>query len=156
VINKTALEMDGYSFTKGFCCYKIITRISLSKDEQQFEAKLKDGDNLIRVSSCIEIDINSEETELKAEFIMVECGLGLIFPKYRAWHGIGLVVPKSKVEAKINYWKFNKKHEKSPPNVIIIVLDSTSRLNFQRQMPNTVKMLQNLKAVEMLGFTKGL
>jgi Zn-dependent M16 (insulinase) family peptidase len=67
-----------------------------------------------------------------------------------------LVVPKSKVEAKINYWKFNKKHEKSPPNVIIIVLDSTSRLNFQRQMPNTVKMLQNLKAVEMLGFTKGL
>lgn len=39
-------------------------------------------------------------------------------------------------------------------SVLIVGLDSISRLNFHRMMPKTVKALQSLDAVEMLGYTK--
>jgi hypothetical protein len=147
------MKLDGYFFYKGFCCYKIITRITLSKDGK---TNLDDADNLIRYSSCIEI--NHEETELRNEFIMVECGHGMnltsdVLP-YRAWHGTGVVVQGSKVEAKIQYWK-TKEQTRLPPNVVIIGLDSTTRLNVQRNMPKMKEILQKLGAVEMLGYTKG-
>ncbi len=155
MINQAQMKSDGYFFYKGFCCYKIITRITLSKDEQN---NLDDADNLIRYSTCI--DINDEETELQHEFIMLECGheqkLIHVSTQYRAWHGIGLVVPGSKIEAKIQYWKTKKQEQRRlPPNVIIIGLESTSRLNVQRNMPRTKEILQKLGAVEMLGYTRG-
>jgi hypothetical protein len=151
VINQAQIKSDGYFFYKGFCCYKIITRITLSKDGN---TNLDNADNLIRYSSCIKI--NDEETELRHEFIMVECGQKWIsgLSQYRSWHGIGLVVSGSKVEAKIQYWK-TKEQTRLPPNVVIIGLDSTSRLNVQRNMPKMKEILQKLGAVEMLGYTKG-
>lgn len=39
-------------------------------------------------------------------------------------------------------------------SVLIIGLDSVSRLNFHRMMPRTVEILKELEAVEMLGYTK--
>jgi hypothetical protein len=87
---------------------------------------------------------------------MVECGQKWIsgLCQYRSWHGIGMVVPGSKVEAKIQYWK-TKEQTRLPPNVVIIGLDSTTRLNVQRNMPKMKEILQKLGSVEMLGYTKG-
>lgn len=39
-------------------------------------------------------------------------------------------------------------------SVLVIGLDSISRMNFHRMMPRTLKILQSLGAVEMLGYTK--
>lgn len=41
-----------------------------------------------------------------------------------------------------------------PPSVLIIGVDSVSRMNLHRQMPKTVETLKKMGAVEMLGFTK--
>jgi hypothetical protein len=84
---------------------------------------------------------------------MVECGYIKLLPVYRSWHVTGVVVSGSRVEAKIKYWK--QKIKPLPPNVVIIGLDSTSRLNVERNMPQMKEVLQKLKAVEILGYTKG-
>jgi hypothetical protein len=47
-INKSQVELDGYSLYKGFCCYKIIQRVTLNEDEQKSESKIKNADNLIK------------------------------------------------------------------------------------------------------------
>lgn len=47
------------------------------------------------------------------------------------------------------------KMEVLPPNIIILGIDSASRLNFKRFMTNTIQVLESLGAVEMLGFNKG-
>lgn len=53
------------------------------------------------------------------------------------------------------YCKTIQKHG-SPPNVLLIGIDSTSRLNFHRFLKKTVNVLEKkLGAVEMTGYTKG-
>ena len=39
-------------------------------------------------------------------------------------------------------------------SILIVGLDSVSRVNFHRQMPRTVRALEDLDAVEMLGYNK--
>lgn len=43
-----------------------------------------------------------------------------------------------------------------PPNVVLLGIDSMSRLSFQRNMKKTRQFLQSIGAVEMLGYTKGI
>lgn len=49
-----------------------------------------------------------------------------------------------------------KELHKVPPNVVLLGIDSMSRLSFQRNMKKTRKYLQEIGAVEMLGYTKGI
>ncbi|ODN02078.1 hypothetical protein Ocin01_04570 [Orchesella cincta] len=48
----------------------------------------------------------------------------------------------------------NTKLPKVPPNVVLLGIDSMSRLSFQRNMKKTRQYLQEIGAVEMLGYTK--
>jgi hypothetical protein len=71
---------------------------------------------------------------------------------------------KEKVKQKLDFWQRQRSTSDSnvpppsdeiPPNILIIGQDSTSRLNFRRHMTKTVKILESLGAVEMMGYTKG-
>ena len=117
-------------------------------------------------------------TPLENEFIRVFCkskywplSMDVI---YRYFHATPLPHKSTKAKQKINFWKTQRKllksEEKSwtrgrvgeddkalgtpPPNVVIIGIDSMSRLSFQRNMPKTRDFLKNLGALEMLGHTK--
>jgi len=112
-------------------------------------------------------------TVITAEFVVVECTSKLrkltkLMVTYRAFHASAITGAhgKSQVRKKISYWKKqdelykeSKENEKvarsRPPNVLIVGLDSTSRLNFRRYMTKTLALLERIGAVEMFGFTKG-
>lgn len=51
--------------------------------------------------------------------------------------------------------KSSKFVKTAPPNVVLLGIDSMSRLSFQRNMKKTRMYLQEIGAVEMLGYTKG-
>lgn len=85
----------------------------------------------------------------------MECTLGNK-PLYRNFHAL---VPPDTVGPRLE----SRKHrpnldnmEVLPPNIIVLGIDSTSRLNFLRYMSQTIEVLESLGAKEMLGFTKGM
>jgi len=109
-------------------------------------------------------------TEPNAEFIFVTCE-----PKYFYWFfderltskvvykNYHALAPKEKspeIQNKINYWQKTKHRiegspDNRPPNVMFLGIDATSRLNFRRSMPKTIKILESMGAHEMLGYNKG-
>jgi Protein of unknown function (DUF229) len=50
--------------------------------------------------------------------------------------------------------KSSNRRMKEKPNVVVLGLDSVSRLNFYRQMPETMKLLNQLGAIELQGYSK--
>lgn len=95
---------------------------------------------------------------------------------YRYYHAVPIPQNK-KAKEKIEYWRRQQKnkklikdnssthpgkdeeensstHRSVPPNVVIVGIDSMSRLSFQRNMPNTRDFLKEIGAIEMLGYTK--
>ena len=74
---------------------------------------------------------------------------------YRNYHAFPQINTDA-MRRKAQFWAKNQTSNRSQvPNVVIIGIDSTSRLNFIRQMPKTKKLLENLGAIQFLGFTKG-
>lgn len=116
---------------KLFCCYKEISR-----------ADPKSGNSdtvIVEEQYCHEI-INNH-TRIFKEFIKVQCmyNNSTFYTDYFAF------VPL----------KMNKTiNKKSLPNVLIFGLDSVSRLNLHRQLPQTVNYLQLLNSIELLGYNK--
>ena len=108
------------------------------------------------------------------EFLRVQCK-GKYWPftsdiLYREFHAIPHHPKNSETEKKIKFWAKKKKSQfttssdrkdsnqgsiEKPPNVVIVGIDSMSRLSFHRNMPKTKKVLEDLGAYEMLGYTKG-
>lgn len=83
--------------------------------------------------------------QISDEFILVHCkAMPGGFSVYQSGHAI--VQPKPK--KRLNEWKNNV-------NVFMIILDSTSRLNFIRQLPKSYKLLtEEFGAVFMKGMNK--
>jgi len=118
------------------------------------------------------LPLESVRTVITVEFVIVECAstirkMARFLVTYRAFHGSAITGAhdKEQVKKKISYWKKQddeesskrqeKMEERHPPNVLIVGLDSTSRLNFRRYMTKTLALLERIGAVEMLGFNKG-
>jgi hypothetical protein len=87
-----------------------------------------------------------------------------VFVTYSAFHASPHnALLKEKAKAKLDFWRRRRStssnvpppSDEIPPNILIIGQDSTSRLNFRRHMTKTVKILESLGAVEMMGYTKG-
>jgi hypothetical protein len=81
--------------------------------------------------------------------------------KYRMFHGSAFAAQRhsnSTVKRKEKFWTTNdgKGNVIVSPNILIIGQDSTSRLNFRRHMRKTLKILESLGAVEMLGYSTGI
>ncbi len=109
-----------------------------------------------------EYDILSIRTKMSDEFFKVECRtkLGPISPLlYTMYHEIATFnkvdpIQRDRIERKRLMWG-NKADSERPPNILIIGHDSTSRLNFRRFMNTTIKLLNGLGSVEMLGYSAG-
>lgn len=94
----------------------------------------------------------------------MECGWLKFIPvaaAYRGFHAIAIHEKESigreryyNIKRKLDYWKSRDKDENRPPNILILGLDSTARLNFRRNMFKTLKMLEKIEAVEIFGYTK--
>ena len=98
----------------------------------------------------------SERNVLTVEFIKVKC-ISKFWPffldvVYQDYHALVQPLKSSVTKEKSESWKNAKQ---IPPSVVILGMDSISRLNFERTMPKTRKLLQSLGAVELLGYTKG-
>jgi len=99
--------------------------------------------------------MNEIVTPVHSEFIRVICWPKYPFPVpqgilYKQFHPV--VLESSIEQSKLNYWK---KLNLLPPNVLILGVDSMSRANFRRSMPETKKFLEEIGAVELFGHTKG-
>jgi len=84
-----------------------------------------------------------------AEFVKVECSRKneVIYKDYHAF-----LPRKPRVEERCKRTKTDTVNDRL--SVLVVGLDSVSRMNFHRMMPRTVRALQVLGAVEMLGYTK--
>lgn len=112
-----------------------------------FERK-ENNDNANKYSE--ECHVFTKRDKVTAEFVRVECwrGKDKVYKDYHAF------VPR-----KVNVEKRCKDIKQTSPvknqlSVLVIGLDSVSRLNFLRSMPKTVQILKALNAAEMLGYTK--
>lgn len=87
---------------------------------------------------------------VNVEFVKVECSRNdeVIYKDYHAF-----LPRKSWVEERCRQ-ALKTDAFKDRLSILVVGLDSVSRLNFHRMMPKTVKALQSLGAVEMLGYTK--
>ena len=93
---------------------------------------------------CEEFDENNEFQMGNREFVKVTCTASST--KYFNYHT--RVIP-SKFQSKIDYWKEKRK----PVNILILVLDSTSRADAHRNLPKTMEYLLNeLNFVEFNGY----
>ncbi|XP_043683469.1 uncharacterized protein LOC122636375 [Vespula pensylvanica] len=92
----------------------------------------------------------NKESQVTAEFVRVQCWRGddIIYKDYHAF-----VPRKADVEERCENVKKTSPVE-NRLSILVIGLDSVSRLNFRRSMPKTVKVLEDLEAAEMLGYTK--
>lgn len=110
--------------------------------------RAKDQDNAVSYDEKCTSFENS--ATVNTEFVKVECSRKNenVYKDYHAF-----VPRKPWVEERSRKARstFAKNEHLS---VLIVGLDSVSRLNFHRMMPKTVKALRKLGAVEMLGYTK--
>lgn len=124
------------------CCYQRIIRSGVNKT----------ADSEVRYSECININ-SSHLLKPIDDFVLITCtGFRKIFgwkPSsviYRNAHAI--VRSKEKVEQKL------KKHSRDKISVFLMGIDSISRLNLIRGMPETYKYLEQTGWFEMRGFNK--
>ncbi|CAL7949038.1 unnamed protein product [Xylocopa violacea] len=110
--------------------------------------RMKNEDNIITYDNeCFKF---KNSAVVNTEFVKVECSRNdeVIYKDYHAFvprfHSVEQKCAKARVASPTS----------DHLSVLIIGLDSVSRLNFHRMMPKTVHALQNLEAVEMLGYTK--
>ncbi|XP_015114956.1 uncharacterized protein LOC107039709 [Diachasma alloeum] len=124
---------------------------------REFHRKQNDDDQITMEKSCHHFQTS---TRISAEFIRVECwrdGTGI----YRDYHFFVLHKPEVEVRCKISSKQKHKKYflptkpvTTNKLSILVLGLDSISRLNFHRMMPKTVKTLEALSAIEMLGYNK--
>ncbi|VEN58507.1 unnamed protein product [Callosobruchus maculatus] len=120
-------------FSDLHCCYSVIRRV---------EPKKKLPDNFFSNNEKCSY-INGSTIIINDEFIKVQC----FVDNTTIYTDTFSFVPiKNTTKSKVIYRK--------PLNVLVVGLDAVSRLNLHRQMPITVKYLQKLGAVEMLGYNK--
>ncbi|XP_050512127.1 uncharacterized protein LOC126888178 [Diabrotica virgifera virgifera] len=117
------------------CCYKTFWREDPDDDA---------ADNKISYSKHCQTFVN--KTEVKQEFIKVKCS----YNNRRIYKDMFVFVPIK------NLSDTQKDLDKNDDylNILVIGLDSISRLNFHRQMPKSVNYLKQIGAVEMIGYNK--
>ncbi|XP_046363166.2 uncharacterized protein LOC124139838 [Haliotis rufescens] len=140
-INWTTVN-DFYEGDFKYCKYQPITRGKNQSDFQFFYGKF--GDPFY------------QDVEISDEFLRIYCiskSEGTINTNFHS-----LIIPKEAVDERCE--KNIKRHvtinkPKEIMNVLMVGVDSLSRLNFMRQMPmSRTYLLEDLEAIEMLGYTK--
>ncbi|KAK5646627.1 hypothetical protein RI129_005091 [Pyrocoelia pectoralis] len=116
------------------CCYSPFHRVEPTSDEK---------DNKVSYDTCVQFNGSAK---IEDEFIRVSC----TYEEKEIYKDFFSFVPvKSRIKNFSSAQSSIKKH-----NVLVIGLDSISRLNLHRQMPITVKTLKDMDAIELLGYNK--
>nr|CAD7266708.1 unnamed protein product [Timema shepardi] len=138
---------------KLFCCYSIVTRVTVSTENYNSSA-----DNLYSISTCNKFD-KEVELEPNEEFILVKCHskkTSKSSKQKEVYNNMHAVVQKK--ESIISKLEENNKRESCEDsrklNVILVGLDSMSRSSLIRLMPNTVSHLRHNGWTELKGYNK--
>ncbi|CAD6242737.1 GSCOCG00009554001-RA-CDS [Cotesia congregata] len=131
------------------CCWRI------------FERK-KNQDNFVKYDPLCH-KFNSSTT-ITAEFIKVECfkNSKQIYRDYHFFVPRKPIVEERCHAAEKKRKEERKKHETEKDDnnndnhlsILILGLDSVSRMNFHRMMPKTIETLKSMGAIEMMGYNK--
>ena len=140
--NRTTVneELDGITPR---CAYQVLTRPN------------ENSDNAFYISE--ESVFFEEDVNINDEFIYITCynENGNIIGTYLQ----AFVILKPEVELRCTHAQQDfvpvlSSDGITPPNVLMIGFDSTSLLNFMRQMPETRELFHSLGAIEMKGYHK--
>lgn len=127
-----------YGVSNASCCYRSTERI-------------RNSDVLIKINgTCREFE-NNHELDKKHSTILVECSSGdksnVIYSNVHA-----IITQKQEFEDRQDDSEIDKA---KAYKVLLVGFDSMSRMNLQRGMPNTYKLLEGKKEwIEMKGFTR--
>ncbi|XP_063240484.1 uncharacterized protein LOC134541181 [Bacillus rossius redtenbacheri] len=127
------------------CCYSAVTRVDGDAD----------ADNRYSISTCRYFQGESTLEE-DTEFIYVRCFSRVIFSmeveKYRAMHAI--VSRKKDVRKRLKEYEKSRGAAGRRLSVLLLGIDSCSRLNLLRTMPRTSALLRGRGWLELRGYTK--
>ncbi|CAG7724398.1 unnamed protein product, partial [Allacma fusca] len=116
-------------------------------------------------AKCTPISKGSHGTEVGTEFILIKCnktvkGASSTSKEYQAI----VFDPEdysNSTKLKVDFWRHSDRSPSGeniiperPPNVLIIGIDSVSRLHMRRSLPRLVRFLKENDFVEMRGYTR--
>ncbi|ODM90048.1 hypothetical protein Ocin01_16635 [Orchesella cincta] len=152
IVNQTAIHASGYSWNDIRCCYHVIERV-----EQPLENYDMNADSVIRYSSECH-PIHNSKQRITEEFIRVYCTSTTVplFDDvvYRELFAFPQIDKQALRRISSSKEKSQSSAIGSPPNVVIIGIDTNSRLNSRRRFKKTVDALKEMGAIEMFGYTK--
>ncbi|XP_069698059.1 uncharacterized protein [Periplaneta americana] len=125
------------------CCYRPFWRTKPRKVDRYLDY------NIIFANNCISF---KESVFIPEEFVKVSCYVDNqnIYRNYHAF-----IPLKPEVEKRCQKVRDSSSTgQRERVSVLVVGMDSVSRLNFHRQLPRTLKILQNMKAIELLGYNK--
>lgn len=136
------------------CCYQSVTRVDPPAPVPPGKTAHKDIDNKYHMGRCEDL-VAEAQLEPDVEFVIVRCSArraGWRTKKvYTNMHAV--VAPKASVRAKLR--KFPPRDPGDPRlSVLIIGVDSVSRLNYFRTMPRTSDLLRSAGWYELRGYNK--
>ncbi|CAL8141259.1 unnamed protein product [Orchesella dallaii] len=110
------------------------------------------ADKIVRYSNSCHV-LKETRQKVEEEFIRLFC-TSTSFPSfgdvvYRQFHALAKL--SSYAREKVSRWHLK---EEKPPNVLLLGVDTNSRLNAHRNFKETLSLLESWGAVEMLGYTK--
>ncbi|KAJ4441721.1 hypothetical protein ANN_11579 [Periplaneta americana] len=125
------------------CCYQPFWTTKPRKADGHFDNKIAFSNN------CTSF---KESVSIQEEFVKVSCYVDNqnIYRNYHAFISL-----KPEVEKRCQKVRDSSSTgQRERVSVLVVGMDSVSRLNFHRQLPRTLKILQNMKAIELLGYNK--
>ncbi|XP_069698060.1 uncharacterized protein [Periplaneta americana] len=124
------------------CCYKPFFRVP-NDDSKQFDNSVKFNETCTTFENAAEVN---------EEFVKVICAKN---SRHISEHYHAFTPLKPKVEKRCSEIRHNISEEiQDSLSILIVGMDSVSRINLHRQMPKTVKLLQEISAIELLGYNK--
>ncbi|GJQ85342.1 hypothetical protein Trydic_g12648 [Trypoxylus dichotomus] len=134
VVNISAKKL--YADDKISCCYSNISR----------DVTRHSPDHYVKISKCLTF---SNKVKITNDAIKVNCYVKKNRARkvYANTHAIALMTDDLKRRK-------NKFHKANPPSVLIIGIDSVSRLNFARTLPSTSNYLKQWKWINYKAYNK--
>lgn len=122
------------------CCYQVIERKSMGEK----------ADQDVGLSECLSFR-NSAQLPYTADNILVKCKSK---KKQTYINGHPMMPQRPEIQKRLNDWRKNNTKTKKPLSVLMIGIDSISRINLIRAMPKTAQYLYDNEWFEMSGYNK--
>lgn len=121
------------------CCYQEIRRSGIDHD----------ADRKFTLGTCVPIKKNIAKLDATQEFILVRCKSrdSAIYTNTHA-------IMRQRPDIRKRLDTFAAKHEQRPLSVLMLSIDSISRLNLLRAMPKTAQHLYDNGWFELQGYNK--